>query len=120
MNLSFVQIGTSVVNALINAKKAIDKSPADEIKNLPVIATSFNYGVYLAVSSNLRYVELQLKYSFMHLFTSLLYGYCYIIAYQFHGVSSLHYSIIIAVILVLSCSEYSHFPTFIRFSFPNP
>ncbi|KAI8573195.1 hypothetical protein RHMOL_Rhmol01G0260000 [Rhododendron molle] len=48
-------IGTSVVNALISAKKAVDKSSADEIENLPVIATSFNYGVYLAVSSNLRY-----------------------------------------------------------------
>ncbi|KAG5566293.1 hypothetical protein RHGRI_002032 [Rhododendron griersonianum] len=48
-------IGTSVVNASISAKRAVDKSPADGIENLPVIATSFNYGVYMAVSSNLRY-----------------------------------------------------------------
>ncbi|XP_058225013.1 protein RETICULATA-RELATED 4, chloroplastic-like [Rhododendron vialii] len=48
-------IGTSVVNVLINVKKAVDNSSADEIKNLPILATSFNYGVYMAVSSNLRY-----------------------------------------------------------------
>ncbi|KAF7153966.1 hypothetical protein RHSIM_Rhsim01G0192300 [Rhododendron simsii] len=48
-------IGTSVVNALINVKKAVDKTSADEIENLPILSTSFNYGVYMAVSSNLRY-----------------------------------------------------------------
>ncbi|XP_057500212.1 protein RETICULATA-RELATED 4, chloroplastic-like [Actinidia eriantha] len=48
-------VGTLVTNALINAKKAVDKSSADEIENVPVLATSVGYGVYMAISSNLRY-----------------------------------------------------------------
>ncbi|CAN0901792.1 Protein RETICULATA-RELATED 4, chloroplastic [Linum grandiflorum] len=46
-------IGTSVINALINAKKAVDKS--GEVETLPIVSTSVGYGVYMAVSSNLRY-----------------------------------------------------------------
>ncbi|KAI9078280.1 hypothetical protein K1719_039782 [Acacia pycnantha] len=48
-------IGTSVTNALINAKKAVDKSSAGEVENVPIVSTSVGYGVYMAVSSNLRY-----------------------------------------------------------------
>ncbi|KAA8549777.1 hypothetical protein F0562_001204 [Nyssa sinensis] len=48
-------IGTVVTNALINARKAVDKSSADEVENVPVLSTSVAYGVYMAVSSNLRY-----------------------------------------------------------------
>lgn len=48
-------VGTGVVNALINAKKAVDKSAADELETLPVVATSVGYGIYMGVSSNLRY-----------------------------------------------------------------
>lgn len=48
-------VGTVVTNALINAKKAVDKSSADEVENVPVLATSVGYGVYMAISSNLRY-----------------------------------------------------------------
>ncbi|KAA8528075.1 hypothetical protein F0562_035056 [Nyssa sinensis] len=48
-------VGTVVTNALINAKKAVDKSSADEVENVPVLSTSVAYGVYMAVSSNLRY-----------------------------------------------------------------
>ncbi|KAL6966529.1 Protein RETICULATA-RELATED 4, chloroplastic [Sarracenia purpurea var. burkii] len=48
-------VGTVITNALINAKKAVDKSSADEVENVPVLATSAGYGVYMAVSSNLRY-----------------------------------------------------------------
>ncbi|XAR60355.1 hypothetical protein NMG60_11033698 [Bertholletia excelsa] len=48
-------VGTVITNALINAKKAVDKSAADEVENVPVLATSVAYGVYMAVSSNLRY-----------------------------------------------------------------
>lgn len=48
-------VGTAVTNALINARKAVDKSAADEIENVPILSTSVAYGVYMAVSSNLRY-----------------------------------------------------------------
>lgn len=48
-------VGTLVTNAVLNAKKAVDKSAAEEVENLPVVATSVAYGVYMAVSSNLRY-----------------------------------------------------------------
>ncbi|OAY48503.1 protein RETICULATA-RELATED 4, chloroplastic [Manihot esculenta] len=46
-------VGTAVTNALINARKAVDKS--GEVENVPVLSTSVAYGVYMAVSSNLRY-----------------------------------------------------------------
>ncbi|XP_058735178.1 protein RETICULATA-RELATED 4, chloroplastic-like [Vicia villosa] len=48
-------VGTAVTNALINAKKAVNKSSAEEIENVPILSTSAAYGVYMAVSSNLRY-----------------------------------------------------------------
>lgn len=53
-----VQVGTLVTNALINARKTVDKSSAEAVENVPVLSTSFAYGVYMAVSSNLRYVEI--------------------------------------------------------------
>ncbi|TMW95506.1 hypothetical protein EJD97_008731 [Solanum chilense] len=48
-------VGTGVTNTLINARKAIDKTFAGEAENLPVLSSSAAYGVYMAVSSNLRY-----------------------------------------------------------------
>lgn len=42
-----------MTNALINARKAVEKS--GEVENVPVLSTSVAYGVYMAVSSNLRY-----------------------------------------------------------------
>ncbi|XP_020214769.1 protein RETICULATA-RELATED 4, chloroplastic isoform X2 [Cajanus cajan] len=48
-------VGTAMTNALINAKKAVDKSSEGEIENVPILSTSAAYGVYMAVSSNLRY-----------------------------------------------------------------
>ncbi|KAM3398488.1 protein RETICULATA-RELATED 4, chloroplastic [Capsicum galapagoense] len=48
-------VGTVVTNAVLNAKKAVDKSGSEEVETLPVISTSVAYGVYMAVSSNLRY-----------------------------------------------------------------
>ncbi|XP_057549957.1 protein RETICULATA-RELATED 4, chloroplastic-like [Amaranthus tricolor] len=48
-------VGTVITNAVINARKAVDKSAADEVENVPVLSTSVGYGVYMAVSSNLRY-----------------------------------------------------------------
>ncbi|CAL1409641.1 unnamed protein product [Linum trigynum] len=46
-------IGTVVTNALINAKKAVDST--GEVENVPILSTSVGYGVYMAISSNLRY-----------------------------------------------------------------
>lgn len=48
-------IGTVVTNALMAARKFVDKSFTDEVENVPVLSTSVAYGVYMAVSSNLRY-----------------------------------------------------------------
>ncbi|GLJ26709.1 hypothetical protein SUGI_0520220 [Cryptomeria japonica] len=48
-------IGTGATNLLINARKAVDKEFAGEAEDVPVISTSVAYGVYMAVSSNLRY-----------------------------------------------------------------
>jgi hypothetical protein len=48
-------VGTVVTNALINARKAVDHATADEVENVPILSTSVGYGVYMAVSSNLRY-----------------------------------------------------------------
>ncbi|KAK9999998.1 hypothetical protein SO802_019601 [Lithocarpus litseifolius] len=48
-------VGTAVTNALINARKAVNKDSAAEVENVPIISTSVAYGVYMAVSSNLRY-----------------------------------------------------------------
>ncbi|KAI5603621.1 hypothetical protein BDE02_01G230900 [Populus trichocarpa] len=48
-------VGTAVTNTLINARKAVDKSSAGEVENVPILSTSVAYGVYMAVSSNLRY-----------------------------------------------------------------
>lgn len=44
-----------MTNLLISARKAIDKSFAGEAEDLPVLSTSAAYGVYMSVSSNLRY-----------------------------------------------------------------
>ncbi|EXB95296.1 hypothetical protein L484_007940 [Morus notabilis] len=48
-------VGTGVTNALITARKVIDKSFAGEAEDVPVLPTSVAYGVYMSVSSNLRY-----------------------------------------------------------------
>jgi hypothetical protein len=48
-------VGTVVTNTVINARKAVDKTGEAEVENVPVLSTSAAYGVYMAVSSNLRY-----------------------------------------------------------------
>ncbi|KAL5129730.1 Protein RETICULATA-RELATED 4, chloroplastic [Glycine soja] len=48
-------VGTAMTNAFINAKKAVNKTSEGEIENVPILSTSAAYGVYMAVSSNLRY-----------------------------------------------------------------
>lgn len=48
-------VGTGVTNALINVRKTFDKNFAGQAEDVPIISTSLAYGVYMAVSSNLRY-----------------------------------------------------------------
>ncbi|WCJ18569.1 hypothetical protein M5689_000911 [Euphorbia peplus] len=48
-------IGVGLTNGLINARKYLDKSFAGEAEDVPILSTSAAYGVYMAVSSNLRY-----------------------------------------------------------------
>lgn len=50
----FSQIGTGVTNALIKARQAASKDFDGEVENIPILSTSVAYGVYMAVSSNLR------------------------------------------------------------------
>ncbi|XP_042481634.1 protein RETICULATA-RELATED 4, chloroplastic-like [Macadamia integrifolia] len=48
-------VGTGITNALMSARKAVDKEFSGEAEDVPVLSTSVAYGVYMAVSSNLRY-----------------------------------------------------------------
>ncbi|EMS60740.1 hypothetical protein TRIUR3_07434 [Triticum urartu] len=48
-------IGTGVTNAIIKARKTVNKDDAGEVEDIPIVSTSIAYGVYMAVSSNLRY-----------------------------------------------------------------
>lgn len=48
-------IGTGATNALIKSRKALDKNYVGEVDQVPIVSTSVAYGVYMAVSSNLRY-----------------------------------------------------------------
>ncbi|KAL2927104.1 Protein RETICULATA-RELATED 4 chloroplastic [Bienertia sinuspersici] len=48
-------IGTGVTNMLIKARTTVDKSFSAEAEDIPMVATSIGYGVYLAISANLRY-----------------------------------------------------------------
>ncbi|XP_021279852.1 protein RETICULATA-RELATED 4, chloroplastic-like [Herrania umbratica] len=48
-------VGVGVTNLLIKARKVFDKSFAGESEDVPILSTSVAYGVYMAVSSNLRY-----------------------------------------------------------------
>lgn len=50
-----LQIGTGVTNALIKARHTINKGVAVETEDVPIVSTSVAYGVYMAISSNLRY-----------------------------------------------------------------
>ncbi|MQL74815.1 hypothetical protein Taro_007178 [Colocasia esculenta] len=48
-------IGTGIINTLNNAKRAMDRDFTEEVEDVPILSTSAAYGVYMAVSSNLRY-----------------------------------------------------------------
>lgn len=54
MGKIFFQIGTGVTNAIIKARKTVNKDDAGEVEDIPIVSTSIAYGVYMAVSSNLR------------------------------------------------------------------
>ncbi|KAJ0476742.1 hypothetical protein HanHA300_Chr13g0480701 [Helianthus annuus] len=78
-------VGTIMTNTLINAKKAVQKSSDDDLENIPVLATSVGYGVYMAVSSNLRYqllagvVEQRFLEPLLHQHKLLLSAACFIV-----------------------------------------
>ncbi|KAL3678178.1 hypothetical protein R1sor_021134 [Riccia sorocarpa] len=48
-------IGTAATNGLIKVRKTLDKNFEGESEDIPIVSTSLAYGVYMAVSSNLRY-----------------------------------------------------------------
>ncbi|WOL03780.1 hypothetical protein Cni_G12500 [Canna indica] len=48
-------IGTGITNALIKTRRTLDKDFDGEAEDVPIVSTSVAYGVYMAVSSNLRY-----------------------------------------------------------------
>ncbi|XP_019197039.1 PREDICTED: protein RETICULATA-RELATED 4, chloroplastic-like [Ipomoea nil] len=50
--------GTVITNSLIRLRKAIDTSFAREVEDIPILATGAAYGVYMSLSSNLRYQTL--------------------------------------------------------------
>lgn len=49
------QVGTAVTNAFIKARSAVDQTSEAAVETVPIVSTSVAYGVYMAVSSNLRY-----------------------------------------------------------------
>ncbi|CAA6668977.1 unnamed protein product [Spirodela intermedia] len=48
-------VGTGAVNVLNNARGAFDREFAEASEDVPVLSTSAAYGLYMSVSSNLRY-----------------------------------------------------------------
>lgn len=52
----FLQVGTATTNSLIAVRRKMDKNFEGESEDIPILETSLAYGVYMAVSSNLRYV----------------------------------------------------------------
>ena len=55
MCFNLVKVGTAVTNAFIKAKGAVDKTSEGEVETVPIVSTSVAYGVYMTVSSILRY-----------------------------------------------------------------
>ncbi|XP_059449155.1 protein RETICULATA-RELATED 4, chloroplastic-like [Corylus avellana] len=78
-------IGTGITNALINARKALDKSFAGEAEDVPILSTSVAYGVYMAVSSNLRYqvlagvIEQRILEPLLHQHKLILSAICFVV-----------------------------------------
>ncbi|KAF7153054.1 hypothetical protein RHSIM_Rhsim01G0126800 [Rhododendron simsii] len=65
-------VGTGITNGLINARKAIDKTFAGEAEDVPILSTSVAYGVYMAVSSNLRGGRVVRKHEYTGTFSGYL------------------------------------------------
>ncbi|XP_011013184.1 PREDICTED: uncharacterized protein LOC105117272 [Populus euphratica] len=78
-------VGVGITNALINARKAFDKSFAGEAEDMPILSTSVAYGVYMAVSSNLRYqilagvIEQRLLEPMLHQQKVILSAICFVV-----------------------------------------
>ncbi|KAL2478324.1 hypothetical protein Fot_47338 [Forsythia ovata] len=78
-------VGTGVTNLLINARKAFDKSFAGEAEDVPILSTSAAYGVYMAVSSNLRYqilagvIEQRILEPLLHNHKLILSAICFVV-----------------------------------------
>lgn len=78
-------IGTGVTNALITARKVINKSFAGEAEDVPILSTSVAYGVYMSVSSNLRYqilagiIEQRILEPLLHQHKVVLSAICFVI-----------------------------------------
>ncbi|KAL9367791.1 hypothetical protein Peur_038990 [Populus x canadensis] len=78
-------VGVGITNALINARKALDKSFAGEAEDVPILSTSVAYGVYMAVSSNLRYqilagvIEQRLLEPMLHQQKVILSAICFVV-----------------------------------------
>jgi hypothetical protein len=50
----FLQVGTASTNALTKLRSKFDKNFEGKSEDVPILATSLAYGVYMSVSSNLR------------------------------------------------------------------
>ncbi|KAL1808694.1 hypothetical protein DCAR_0728206 [Daucus carota subsp. sativus] len=76
-------VGTVITNAVINARKSVDNTSAEEVENVPILSTSVGYGVYMAISSNLRYqilagvIEQRLLEPLLHKHKVLLSAMCF-------------------------------------------
>ncbi|KAJ8426386.1 hypothetical protein Cgig2_000581 [Carnegiea gigantea] len=76
-------VGTAITNIAINAKKVVDKSAADDVENVPILSTSVAYGIYMAVSSNLRYqivggiIEQRMLEPMLHNHKLMLSAFCF-------------------------------------------
>ncbi|MCL7029519.1 hypothetical protein MKW94_019649 [Papaver nudicaule] len=76
-------VGTAATNALIKARTTVSKSSEGEVKEIPIVSTSVAYGVYMAVSSNLRYqllagvVEQRILEPMLHQHKLLLSALCF-------------------------------------------
>ncbi|XVF73602.1 hypothetical protein PTKIN_Ptkin12aG0215500 [Pterospermum kingtungense] len=80
-------VGVGVTNTLINARKIFDKSFAAEAdwEDVPVFSTSAAYGVYMAVSANLRYqvlagvIEQRILEPLLHKHKIILSAICFVV-----------------------------------------
>ncbi|KAF8020221.1 hypothetical protein BT93_G0811 [Corymbia citriodora subsp. variegata] len=76
-------IGTGLTNVLIYTRKLFDKNFAVEAEDVPILSTSVAYGVYMAVSSNLRYqvlagvIEQRILEPFLHQQKIILSAICF-------------------------------------------